>query len=60
MTAPADAAVTGLTEPVRKQPSDPVLSGSAVVAGTARIRADRRRGAGRRRALTLWRRTRLR
>jgi cation-transporting P-type ATPase E len=36
-----EALLTGEAEPVRKQPGDPVLSGSAVVAGTARIRADR-------------------
>jgi cation-transporting ATPase E len=36
-----EALLTGEAEPVHKQPGDPVLSGSAVVAGAGRIRADR-------------------
>ena len=36
-----EALLTGEAGPVRKQPGDQVLSGSAVVAGTARIRAVR-------------------
>jgi magnesium-transporting ATPase (P-type) len=35
-----EALLTGEAEPVRKQPGDQVLSGSVVVAGSARIRAD--------------------
>jgi cation-transporting ATPase E len=34
-----EALLTGEAEPVHKRPGDPVLSGSYVVAGTARIRA---------------------
>ena len=36
-----EALLTGEAEPVRKQPGDTVLSGSAVVAGVGLIRADR-------------------
>ena len=36
-----EALLTGEAEPVRKQPGDTVLSGSAVVAGAGLIRADR-------------------
>ncbi|MGH3176375.1 MAG: HAD-IC family P-type ATPase, partial [Streptosporangiaceae bacterium] len=36
-----EALLTGEAEPVRKQPGDAVLSGSAVVAGAGLIRADR-------------------
>ena len=36
-----EALLTGEAGPVRKQPGDQVLAGSAVVAGTARIRAGR-------------------
>jgi cation-transporting P-type ATPase E len=36
-----EALLTGEAEPVRKQPGDTILSGSAVVAGAGLIRADR-------------------